>query len=47
MTFSTVEAPMKRIGLLLLTGILFVVARPSAMVPDQVRIETGALAGVD
>ena len=38
---------MKRIGfLLLLSGILFVVARPSAMIPDQVRIETGALAGV-
>jgi para-nitrobenzyl esterase len=38
---------MKRIGLLLLlSGVLFVVARPSAMIPDQVRIETGALAGV-
>src|SRR5215813_2119922 len=38
---------MKRIGLLLLlTGVLFVISRPSAMVPDQVRIDTGALAGV-
>ena len=38
---------MKRIGLLLfLGGVLFVVARPSAMIPDQVRIETGALSGV-
>jgi para-nitrobenzyl esterase len=38
---------MKRIGLLLLlSAVLFVVARPSAMIPDQVRIETGALAGV-
>ena len=38
---------MKRIGLLLLlSGVLFVVARPSAMIPDQVRIDTGALAGV-
>src|SRR5262245_66518905 len=37
---------MKRIGfLLLLSGVLFVVARPSAMIPDQVRIETGLLAG--
>ena len=40
---------MKRIGLLfLLSGILlavFVIARPSAMVPDQVKIETGTLAG--
>jgi para-nitrobenzyl esterase len=37
---------MKRIGLLLLiSGVLFVVARPSAMIPDQVRIDTGALAG--
>jgi para-nitrobenzyl esterase len=40
---------MKRIGLLsLLSGILFVifvVARPSAMVPDHVKIETGMLAG--
>jgi len=37
---------MKRIGLLLLlSGVLFVVARPSAMIPDQVRIETGVLAG--
>ena len=38
---------MKRIGLLLLlSGVLFVVARPSAMIPDQVRIDTGVLAGV-
>ena len=38
---------MKRIGLLLLlSGVLFVAARPSAMIPDQVRIETGTLAGV-
>jgi para-nitrobenzyl esterase len=38
---------MKRIGfLLLLSGVLCVAARPSAMIPDQVRIETGALAGV-
>src|SRR5215471_1682684 len=38
---------MKRIGLLFLLGaVFFVVARPSAMIPDQVRIDTGALAGV-
>jgi para-nitrobenzyl esterase len=38
---------MKRIAFLFLfSGLLFVVARPSAMVPDQVRIETGTLAGV-
>ncbi len=38
---------MKRIGFLfLLSGILFVVARPSAMIPDEVRIETGALKGI-
>jgi para-nitrobenzyl esterase len=40
---------MKRIGLMLLSGVLFVVfvvARPSAMIPDQVRIDTGTLAGV-
>src|SRR3989442_5901714 len=44
---STIEASMKRIGLLLLlSGVLFVVARPSAMIPDQVRIDTGVLAGV-
>src|SRR2546426_7004360 len=44
---STIEASMKRIGLLLLlSGGLFVVARPSAMIPDQVRIDTGVLAGV-
>jgi para-nitrobenzyl esterase len=37
---------MKRIGfLLLLSGVLCVVARPSATIPDQVRIETGTLAG--
>jgi len=37
---------MKRIGLLfLLSGVLFVIARPSAMIPDQVPVETGALAG--
>ena len=38
---------MTRIGFfLLLSGVLFVVARPSAMIPDQVRIDTGVLAGV-
>src|SRR5436190_22578787 len=38
---------MKRVAFLfLLSGLLFVVARLSAMVPDQVRIETGTLAGV-
>ncbi len=38
---------MKRIGLLLLLGgVLYLVARPSAMIPDQVRIDTGTLAGV-
>jgi para-nitrobenzyl esterase len=37
---------MKRIGLLLLLGgVLSIVARPSAMIPDQVRVETGMLAG--
>jgi para-nitrobenzyl esterase len=48
MTYSTIEAPMKRIGLLLLllSGVLFVVARLSAMIPDQVRIDTGSLTGV-
>src|SRR5205809_6155802 len=44
---STIESSMKRIGLLLLlSGVLFVVVRPSAMIPDQVRIDTGVLAGV-
>src|SRR5499427_8220255 len=38
---------MKRIGFLFLLGaVVFVVARPSAMIPDQVRIDTGTLAGV-
>ena len=38
---------MKRIGLLLLlSGVLFGVAQPSALIPDQVRIDTGVLAGV-
>src|SRR5581483_10184788 len=47
MTPSTIEASMKRIGLLLLLGgVLLVVARPSAMIPDQVRIDTGELRGV-
>src|SRR2546428_2603162 len=44
---STIEASMKRIGLLLLLScVLLVVAGPSAMIPDQVRIDTGVLAGV-
>src|SRR5258707_15398301 len=46
----SIGAQMKRIGFLfLLCGVLLVVlagARPSAMIPDQVRIDTGALAGV-
>jgi para-nitrobenzyl esterase len=29
-----------------LSGLFYVVAQPSAMIPDQVRIDTGALAGV-
>jgi len=38
---------MKRLPILfLLSGVLFFVARPFAMIPDQVRIDTGALAGV-
>jgi para-nitrobenzyl esterase len=38
---------MKRIGLLLLlSSVFYVVAQPSAMIPDQVRIDTGVLAGV-
>ena len=38
---------MKRIGfLVLLSAVMFVVARPSAMIPDEVRVETGALKGV-
>ena len=38
---------MKRIGFLaLFSAVLFVVARPSAMIPDQVRIDTGMLSGV-
>jgi para-nitrobenzyl esterase len=38
---------MKRVSLLfLLGGIAAVVARPSAMVPEQVRVETGLLEGV-
>jgi para-nitrobenzyl esterase len=46
-TIFTIEALMKRLGLLfLLSLVMFVVARPSAMIPDQVRIDTGALAGV-
>jgi len=37
---------MKRIGFfLLLSGVLAVIAGPSAMVPDQVRIDTGMLSG--
>jgi para-nitrobenzyl esterase len=42
-----IEVAMKRIGfLLLLSGVLVVAARPSAMIPDHVRIDTGTLAGV-
>jgi para-nitrobenzyl esterase len=38
---------MKRVGLLLLlSSVFYVVAQPSAMIPDQVRIDTGVLAGV-
>jgi para-nitrobenzyl esterase len=38
---------MKRIGLLLvLGGVLAVIAQPSAMIPAQVRIDTGLLSGV-
>ena len=38
---------MKRIGLLLvLGGVLAVIAQPSAMIPEQVRIDTGLLSGV-
>ena len=38
---------MKRIGLLLLlSGVVAIMARPSAMIPDQVRIDTGMLSGV-
>jgi len=38
---------MKRIGLLLLfSSVMFIVARPSAMIPDHVRVESGELAGV-
>src|SRR6266576_5773956 len=45
--FGVSFPPMKRFGfLLLLSGVLFLVSRPSAMVPDQVRVETGMLAGV-
>jgi para-nitrobenzyl esterase len=40
------EAPMKRIGfLLVLGGVLAVMAQPSAMIPEQVKIDTGLLAG--
>ena len=46
-TPSTNEASMKRLGLLLaLGGVVAVIERPSAMIPEQVRIETGLLSGV-
>src|SRR4051812_47346807 len=46
-TILWIEAHMKRIGFLaLLSAVLVIAARPSAMIPDQVRIETGALSGV-
>ena len=38
---------MKRLGLLLaLFGVVALIARPSAMIPEQVRIDTGLLSGV-
>ncbi len=46
-TPSPNEAPMKRLGLLLaLCGVVALIERPSAMIPEQVRIDTGLLAGV-
>jgi para-nitrobenzyl esterase len=40
------EASMKRMALfLVLGGIVAIIARPSAMIPEQVRIDTGLLAG--
>jgi len=38
---------MKRLGLLLaLCGVVTLIERPSAMIPEQIRIDTGLLAGV-
>ena len=38
---------MKRLGLLLvLCGVVALIERPSAMIPEQVRVDTGLLAGV-
>ena len=38
---------MKRLGLLLfLCGVVALIARPSAMIPEQVRVDTGLLAGI-
>ena len=38
---------MKRLGLLFaLFGVVALIARPSAMIPEQVRIDTGLLSGV-
>ena len=38
---------MKRLGLLLaLCGVVALIERPSAMIPEQIRVDTGLLAGV-
>src|SRR5688572_8738728 len=38
---------MKRLGLLLaLCGVVALIERPAAMIPEQIRIDTGLLAGV-
>jgi hypothetical protein len=40
------EASMKRLGLLLaLCGVVALIERPSAMIPEQVKIDTGLLSG--
>src|SRR6185503_1563433 len=43
---SSNEASMKRLGLLLaLCGVVALIERPSAMIPEQVKIDTGLLSG--
>src|SRR5580704_16228346 len=40
------EASMKRVAFfVVLSGVIGVIARPSAMIPEQVRIDTGLLSG--
>src|ERR1700674_2942186 len=40
------EASMKRVAFfVVLSGVIAVIAQPSAMIPEQVRIDTGLLSG--